>query len=107
MKTQIGKVTIEYDEAGNLITSLFEPEMSVTLDPQLETELKTIECCNDTETLEHNASLVLASYFNRMNQIELRDVATTSLLGHIDYSANHPDGKIKKTIISYSFDDGK
>jgi hypothetical protein len=107
MKSAIGTVTLEYTQQGELITSLFEPTMTVSLDSTLESELRKIECCASPEDLEHNASLVLASYFNRMNKIELRDVATTSLSGHIDHLEKHENGNIKKAVISYSFDDGK
>ncbi len=107
MITHIGTVTIEYNEQGKVITSLFEPTMTVNLDPELESELKTIECCPDVETLEHNASLVLASFFNRMNNIELRNIETTSLKPHCDSLDKYPNGQIKKAVISYSFDDGK
>lgn len=107
MKTPIGVVTIEYDQAGKVITSLFEPTMTVTLDEDLNNELRAIECCADPKTLEHNASLVLSSFFNRVNKIELRDVAKSHIESHIDHLEEFPDKRIKKAIISYSFhDDG-
>lgn len=105
MRTDIGIVTIEYDENGKVITSNFVPTMSVEIDETLKNELKTIDCCDESEKLEHNASLVLSSFFNRMNKIELRDIEKSKLTGHIDHLENYPGGMIKKAIISYGFED--
>ena len=106
MTTIIGQVTMEYNKTGKQISSLFESKMNVMLDETLKIELQTIKCCTEVKELEHNASLVLASFFNRMNKIELRDVETTTLKSTIDKIEYYDDTKlIKKAVMTYSFEE--
>lgn len=105
IKTVIGIVTMEYDESGKLLNSLFEPRMNVRIDQSLMADLRKIECCDDPEILERNAQLVLASYFNRMNKIELRDLAKERIVHEVNQIEKFDNGMIKKAVITYSFEE--
>lgn len=101
----IGTVTIEYNQTGQLISSLFEPTLKVEIDESLIAELKSVENSDNIEVIEHNASLILASWFNKVNHIELRDAEKTEIAGHVDLCEKHPDGRVKKCVVSYVFKD--
>ena len=82
-----------------------EPRMNVRIDQALLADLRKIECCDEPEVLERNAQLVLASYFNRMNKIELRDLAKERIVHEVNHVEKFDNGMIKKAIITYSFEE--
>jgi hypothetical protein len=69
----IGEVVMFYDSEGKPTKVEFTPEKIVLQDPEFLKALKTIANKDDVKTLEENADLALAAYFNKLNEIEQAD----------------------------------
>jgi hypothetical protein len=76
-ETVLGKVLLNYKDDGSLLTASFTPNIHVSTAELLE-QFGT--CANKTvEQVQETAQLVLASFFNRISDIELRDMETTDI----------------------------
>lgn len=77
METTIGKVYLNYTEDGNLLAAAFSPKISVSAKDLID-QLGT--CTNkSTEQIQETAQLLLAAFFNKISDIELRDMETTEI----------------------------
>lgn len=75
--TVIGKVFLSYNEDGSLLAAAFSPKISVSA-KELFDQLGT--CTNKSEDqIQQTAQLLLASFFNKITAIELRDMETTDI----------------------------
>lgn len=104
MKQQeIGVTTLEYDDAGNLITSYFEPTMKVVVDETLLKAIKEVKNSEDSESIKQHAEVALASWFSKMNEIELADRDEWTISSEVKHCEKWPNNKVKKCVIQFEF----
>ncbi len=70
---EIGVVSVLYSPTWNVLDASFEPTMKHELDEKCLTQLKSISSDKDKDVIKSNAELVFASWFEKMNEIELAD----------------------------------
>lgn len=100
--TVIGQVAMEYSENGQVINASFTPSIVVKADEFLLGQLKTIPQ-TDADVLKHNADLVLASWFNKTNEIELADREKWTIVSAVVDCDKYPSGAVKRCILEYTF----
>lgn len=77
METTIGKVYLNYTEDGNLLSAAFSPKISVSAKDLL---VQLGNCTNkSTEQIQETAQLLLAAFFNKVSDIELRDMEASEI----------------------------
>ena len=77
METVIGKVQLNYKEDGKLLSASFTPKITVTSEELFD---QFGDCTNKSaEQVQQAAQLMLAAFFNRLNDIELRDMEVTDI----------------------------
>lgn len=95
----IGSAALEYDASGKLEAAVFYPKIKVQLD-DIQAQLGS--CTNKTiDEVKQSAELLLAAYFTKMNDIELRDIETQPLTLEITSNDTHPNGTIKSIEIEF------
>lgn len=100
---EIGRATIQYDEQGNVTLAYFEPTMKIGLDANIATELKKLVDSTQIETVKENADTVMASWFAKMNQIELSDREEYDIVSKVVKCEKWDSGKVKMCVIEYTF----
>lgn len=73
MDQEIGIVTLYYNEDGSFKTADFRPTMKITIHSELMNELFSIETQKGEDIVKEQANSVFATWFQRMNDIELAD----------------------------------
>lgn len=92
-RTVIGTVNLIYKENGEIESAGFYPKISVTK-ADVERELGT--CKNKTiEEIKKCAELLLASFFSKVSDIELRDMETTEIEAEVVHGEKFDNGNIK------------
>lgn len=98
----LGTVELKYDADGDLQIGVFKPMINVTKE-----ELKNSDigkCNNKTiEQVQQCARLFLANFFNRISEIELRDVESTNLESNLVNSEYYESGLIKSAKIEFVY----
>ena len=101
-KVLLGTAELKYDSDGDLQIGIFKPMISVTKE-----ELKNSDigkCSNKTiEQVQQCAQLFLANFFNRISEIELRDVESTELESNLTHSEYYDNGSIKQAKIEFVY----
>lgn len=100
---EIGKAIVNYDSEGKLIEVNFTPTMQIKLTNAEAARLAKIDGTS-TETIESTASLALAAWFQRTNEIELTDRAISKIVTKVDECVYWPNGKVKQCIITFKFE---
>lgn len=104
MKTQeIGIVTLDYNEDGVATEATFNPTMKVNLDIKALLQLTAIPADKSPQHVEDNAGFVLASWFERLNEIELADRDHYRVAPKVIKCDNYPNGRIKHCEIAFNF----
>ncbi len=70
---EIGIVTLYYNEDGSFKTADFIPTMQITVTSELMNELFNVETQKGEDVVKEQANNVFATWFQRMNEIELAD----------------------------------
>lgn len=100
-KTVIGTAALEYNEEGKLEAAVFYPKIKVKFDDIKE---QLGNCCSRSiDDIKNSAQLLLATFFSKMNEIELRDMEKTTLSADIVRSQNHDNGTIKEVEIEFVY----
>lgn len=100
-KTIIGTAKLKYDSDGDLQIGIFNPRIDVTKE-QVKTELG--KCTNKTiEEVKQCAELLLGSFFNKISEIELRDVEKTTIATDVISSQSYENGLIKEVEIQFVY----
>lgn len=74
---KIGTVSLNYKDNGKLVGAAFSPRINITAEELLD---QFGNCTNKTvEQVQQTAQLVLASFFSKISDIELRDMETTDI----------------------------
>lgn len=95
----IGSAALEYNAFGKLEAAVFYPKIKVEL-ADIENQLG--DCTNKTiEEVKHSAELLLAAYFTKINNIELRDMETQPLRLEVKNFEQHSDGLTKSIEIEF------
>lgn len=77
METTIGKVYLNYTEDGNLLAAAFSPKINVSAKDLIG---QLGNCTNKSEQqIQETAQLLLAAFFNKVSDIELRDMENTTI----------------------------
>lgn len=100
---EIGKAIVNYDSEGKLTEVEFKPTLKITLTNAEAARLAKIDGTN-VETIESTASLALAAWFQRTNEIELTDRAISKITTKVDACIYWPNGKVKQCAIIFNFE---
>jgi hypothetical protein len=100
----LGTAELKYDTDGDLQIGIFKPMIHVTKD-----ELKNSDigkCSNKTVAqVQECAQLFLANFFNRISEIELRDIEKTDLKTETVYQEYYDSGSIKAAKFQFIYVD--
>lgn len=98
-RTLVGSAALEYDATGKLEAAVFHPKIKVDFS-DIEDQLGS--CTNKTlDEVKKSAELLLATYFTKLNQIELRDIETQPLTLEIVAGEKYDNGLLKSVEIEF------
>lgn len=100
---EIGNAIVNYDSEGKLIEVSFTPTMKITLTNAEAARLAKIDGTSE-ETIESTATLALAAWFQRTNEIELTDRAISKIVAKVKDCIYWSNGKTKQCIITFNFE---
>jgi hypothetical protein len=99
---KIGIVKLEYSVNGLVTAATFEPTMKIEYDGKLLNDLAAIESAGEKKLCEQ-ANVVFASWFAKMNEIELADRSEYHIVNKlINCTTLH--GAVKSCEIEFSFE---
>lgn len=98
MKEKIGTATIRYDIDNNVISGVFKGALEQKFDKEL---LEQLIPSNDPNVIKNNADMALASWFNKITDIELADREVSQIISSVKKRTYHSNGNIKKCSIDY------
>jgi hypothetical protein len=99
-KDEIGLAVISYDESGKLQAAGFQPTMTMQLDAELFKPLSSV-AGRGLEDIRLNADLVMAAWFNRMNEIELADRGLYEISSEVVECLKYENGQVKQCKLRY------
>jgi hypothetical protein len=98
----LGIAELKYDTDGDLQIGMFRPMINVTKDELKKSDIG--KCSNKTiEQVQECAQLFLANFFNRISEIELRDVEKTDLKTEIVEQKFFENGNIKSVKFQFVY----
>lgn len=105
MNTEIGFVTTVYTELGDIVKELsaFKPTLQGTVSKDIEDQILNIKSSDSSEAIKSNAMLLLASFFNRMTEIELADRSEYEIDSEVIECDKYPDGAVRKCVLRFFF----
>lgn len=105
MNTELGFVTTVYTESGEIIKELsaFKPTLEGKVTQDIEDEILNIKSSNSSEAIKSNATLLLASFFNKMTEIELADRSEYEIDSDVIECDKYPDGTVRKCVLRFFF----
>lgn len=106
MTTQkIGTAILDYNQKGIVEHAVFIPaDIEIDYNSTLLNELKSITKSKEITIIQQQADLIMASFFERNNKIELADREKYELRrGEVKNITHWEDGTIKKVELSYYF----
>lgn len=92
---KIGVATIEYNGKGAVVRANFQPIK------KFEVDLSQLKGNEDEKTVRDNAELIMASWFSKVNEIELADRDKFKIESKVLDCRKWPDGTIKKCWIEF------
>ena len=106
MKKIIGTAEIEYDENGVVVNAGFKPVMELVFDESMKKLLKaSVQGDEKEEEIQHNADMILASWFSQISDVELAERDEQEIVSEIVGCEKFDSGKIKICRIQYTFQD--
>lgn len=100
----IGIAKLKYDSDGDLQIGMFKPKIEIKKEQFKNSEIG--KCNNKTiDEMKDCAELLLAGFFSKMSDIELRDMEKTRLETKIVSSEKYPDGKWKEIQFEFVYTD--
>lgn len=106
--TKIGIARIEYNEDGTVKSAIFEPTMKVEAKADTLSPFLSIEDGNSSEeAVKEHAIIALATWFNKMNEIELADREKYTIDTEVVSCEKYPSGSIKICQIEFHFEELK
>ena len=96
---KIGIATIEYDRVGSVTKGTFDPDKDFgNVDIK---QLLSIKASKDVDVVKRNAETVLASWFSKINEVELADRDQYEVASEVLDCKKYVDGKVKKCSIQF------
>lgn len=99
---EIGRVTINYKKDGNVLDASFKPVEEFSPIAEVLKKFKLSKPLSQ-DSLQHNAEMVLASWFERQNKFELSDREKFKIDSKIVYCEQFDTGVIKTCVIDFVF----
>lgn len=100
----IGIAKLKYDTDGDLQIGIFKPKIEIVKEQIKNSEIG--KCGDKTiDEIKDYAELLLAGFFSKMSDIELRDMETTRLETKVVSSEKYPDGKWKEIEFEFVYTD--
>ena len=100
-KQSIAGINISYDENGILKKAILWPKINVSekdiIDQLGSCKEKTIEEVKST------AELMLGAFFNKISEIELRDMETTELKAEVIASDKYANGVLRNVELQFVY----
>jgi len=101
-QTLLGIAELKYDSDGDLQIGTFKPMIKITKEELKQSGIG--KCSNKTvEQIQECAQLFLANFFNKISEIELRDIENTKLETNLVSSEYYENGLIKKAKIEFVY----
>lgn len=102
---EIGVATLNYSVDGEFETAQFSPTMKVDVSSELMQELiDSVDCKNEDEVVKNQAFGVFASWFQKMNEIELADRAQYEVAAELVAPCERwENGQVKQCQIRFIF----
>lgn len=98
MTEKIGTAVIRYDVNNNIISGVFKGELKQKFNEEL---IKQLQPSNDLDIIKNNADMALASWFNKITEIEIADREKTRIISNVKKRTYYSNGNIKKCEIDY------
>lgn len=103
-KILLGTAELKYDTDGDLQIGTFKPMINITREELKKSDIG--KCSNKTiAQVQECAQLFLANFFNRISEIELRDVEQTELKTESVYQEYYDDGSLKAAKFEFIYVD--
>lgn len=96
---KIGIAEIVYSEDGKVLRAFFTPTMRIG---NVAEQLMKIRHGNAAQ-IRQDAEIVLSSWFNKMNEIELADRSEYEISSEVLSCTQYPDGGTKRCKIEFTF----
>ncbi len=100
--TIIGTATLIFTDIGSIKQATFKPEAIST--PLVGLDLTQIDQCQNVEQIQQKADAVFATWFSRMNEIELADREKYTIKSKITKCIKFETGIPQVCEIQYSFE---
>lgn len=104
-KTEIGIVTLRYNDKGELLESHFEPLLKVDFGGDFAKALQTkLNGKTKEEEIQSVATLTLATWFSTLSKIELADRFTEGgIVSEVLHCEKYDDTNVKECKIKFFF----
>lgn len=96
---QIGKAIFNFNEQGKQVSAYFMPTMRVNVNVSL---LENISTGQSSEIIKKNAEVALASWFAKMNEIELADRDEWKIESVVDTCTNYSSGGVRMCVVAFN-----
>lgn len=100
---EIGIATIEYNEEGIAVSSKFESTATTQADTSLLNQLSQLPGSDKRETVANNAKMVLGSWWNKMNEVEMADREDYGIYYKTFNCQRHENQMIKSISIKFTY----
>lgn len=107
---EIGIATLHYDKKGHYNGGGFEPTMQIEISQGLMSELTGVCIDGEDKIAEHvnqkirdQADMVFATWFQKMNEIELADRSQYEIGTEVTHCSKYPNGKIRSVKLRFVF----
>lgn len=98
----LGTAKLKYDADGDLQVGTFKPKIEITKEQLKGSDIS--KCANKTvEQVKDCAELLLASFFNKVSEIELRDIESTELKTEVISQAHYTNGALKEVEFEFVY----
>lgn len=100
---EIGIVKMQYGEDGDVKSASFEPKIQVSVGGELLARLHSVNSPTNSDIIKSNADMVLASFFSKINEIELADREEYEVTSEVINCEKYPNDTVKTCEIKYLF----
>lgn len=100
-KEKIGEVEITYSEAGIVHRASFVPTLITEFTGDVISQLGQLKSAKDSETIVFNAEMILAAWFSKLNDLELRDPEVTQIIGEVKQCNHYANGMVQSCQMNY------
>jgi hypothetical protein len=103
--TVIGAAALEYNENGQLEAAVFHPKIKVNYD---DIKAQLGDCKGKSiDEVKKCAQLLIAAFFSKLSDIELRDVESTEIITDVVKGTRYESGGLKEVELEFIFKHSK